>query len=173
MTVLKKALGLALLPGVLLVYSGCKKIPTNATLELEQPTIIVLCRPDSEATDALITAAVFIAGNTKEMRVFGLDISFDRQMLHFEEVRNGTLTGGWTAVDGNEVSPGSLKVGGFMGSGNPIPTASGGTLAEIRFKVTGADYGSGQQSQVCARQYTDDLSDFQPESACATFTLIK
>jgi hypothetical protein len=173
MTALRKALGIALLSGALLVCSGCKKSPTNAAFRVERPTIIVLCHPDSEAADALITAAIFIQGNTEEMRVFGLDISFDPQMLHFEEVRNGTLTGGWTAVDGNEVSPGSLKVGGFMGAGNPIPPASGGTVAEIRFKVAGGDSGSGQQSQVCARQYTDDLSDFLPESACAAFTLKK
>lgn len=173
MTVLKKALGTALLPWVLLVFSGCKKTPTNATLEVEQPTIIVLCHPDSEAADALITAAVFIKGYKKEMRVFGLEISFDAKMLHFEEVRKGTLTEGWAAVDGNEVSPGSLKVGGFLGAGTPIPAASQGTLAEIKFKVTGSEYGNGQQSQVCARQYTDDLSDFQPESACAVFTLKK
>jgi hypothetical protein len=173
MTALKRALGMVLLPGIILVCSACKKSPTNAPLEVEQPTIIVLCHPDSEAADALITAAVFIKGNTREMRVFGLDISFDPQMLHFEEVRKGTLTGGWAAVDGNEVSPGSLKVGGFMGAGNPIPAASGGTVAEIRFKVGGSNYGNGQQSQVCARQYTDDLSDFLPDSACTAFTLKK
>jgi hypothetical protein len=173
MTVLKKAFGTALLSGILLVSSACKKTPTNTAFEAEEPTIIVLCHPDSETTDALITAAIFVQGNAKEMRVFGLDISFDPQMLHFEEVRNGTLTGGWTAVDGNEVSPGSLKVGGFMGAGNPIPVESGGTVAEIRFKVAGGDYGSGQQSQVCALQYTDDLSDFRPDSACANFILKK
>jgi hypothetical protein len=173
MAALKKTSGTAFLLGMLILHPACNKAPTNAALEVGQPTIIVLCRPDAEAAGTLITAAVFIMGNTSELRVFGLDVSFDGKMLQFQEVRSGTLTGSWAAVDGNEVGPGSLKVGGFLGAGTPVAAASQGTLAEISFRVTGSEYGNGQQSQVCARQYTDDLWDFQPDSACALFTLKK
>ncbi|HUU37468.1 MAG TPA: cohesin domain-containing protein [Candidatus Desulfaltia sp.] len=173
MTFLKHALTIGLLTILLFLVAGCKKNPTTTSIEVTQPIIDVVCEPSSGAADTTITVSILIAGNTKEMRVFGLDVNFDAKMLQSQEVHIGTLTGSWAAVNGNEVSPGSLKVGGFFGAGTPIPAASQGTLAEIKFKVTGSEYGNGQQSQVCARQYTDDLSDFQPESACAVFTLKK
>ncbi|MFZ2055544.1 MAG: cohesin domain-containing protein [Candidatus Aminicenantales bacterium] len=173
MTVLKSALATGLLCFSLLLFPGCKKNPTTTSIEVTQPVIDVVCKPSSGAADTTITVTILITGNTKEMRIFGLDVSFDTKMLQFLEVQSGTLTGTWAAVDGNEVSPGSLKVGGFLGAGSPIPAASQGTLAEITFKVTGSEYGDGQQSQVCTQQYTDDLTGFKPDSACASFTLRK
>jgi hypothetical protein len=173
MTFLKHALAIGLLATFLFLFGGCKKSPTTTTIEVTQPVIEVVCEPSSGAADTAVTVAILIAGNTTEMRVFGLDVSFDPKMLQFQEVQSGTLTGSWAAVDGNEVNPGSLKVGGFLGAGTPVPAASQGSLAVIKFKVTGNEYGNGQQSQVCAQQYTDDLTGFKPDSACASFTLQK
>lgn len=153
--------------------SGCKKSPTDAALDVDEPTILLICNPTAAAKDEVVSASVFIKGNRKEIRVFGLDVTFDSRMFRFQEVRKGTLTGGWAAVAGNEVEPGSLKVGGFLGAGTAIPVPSEGTLAEILFRVTGGDYSNGQQSQICIKQYTDALSDFKPNSACSTFTLKK
>jgi hypothetical protein len=173
MTFLKHALAIGILSLLLVLFGGCKKSPTTTSIEGTQPLIDVICEPSSGAADTNITVTISIAGNTEEMRVFGLDMSFDPKMLSFQEVQSGNLTGSWAAVDGNEVSPGSLKVGGFLGAGTPIAKASQGTLAVIKFKVTGNEYGNGQQSQVCTRQYTDDLTGFKPDSACASFTLQK
>jgi len=152
---------------------GCKKNPIMADFEVDEPTIVLVCNPLTAGTDATVSASVFIKANTKEIRVFGLDVTFDSRMFQFQEVRDGTLTGGWAAVDGNQIAPGSLKVGGFLGGGTAIPIASEGTLAEIRFKVTGTDYGNDQTSQVCIKQYTDDIIGFKPDSTCFTFTLKK
>jgi hypothetical protein len=173
MTAKKRELAIGLLPFLLLLISGCKKNPTTNPIEDGQQTIEVLCEPSSARGGMTIAVRVLIAGATKEMRVFGLDVAFDNKMFQFERVRSGTLTGTWAGIDGNEVSPGILRVGGFVGSGTPISTASQGSLAEIRFKVTGSEYGNGKQSQVCSRQYTDDLAGFRPETACAVFTLQK
>lgn len=173
MTILKASFRALLLSCLLIGPSGCKKNPTIATFEVDEPTIVLICNPISAAGDSVVSASVFIKGNEKEIRVFGLDVTFDSRMFQFQEVRAGTLTRGWAAVDGNEVGPGSLKVGGFLGAGTAIPVASEGTLAEIRFKVTGTEYGNGQQSQLCVKQYTDDLAEFKPDSACSTFTLKK
>jgi hypothetical protein len=169
----KSVLAIGLVIFLLLTFSGCKKSPTTPSIETEQPTIEVLCEPSSGGANTTVTVKIAIAKNTKEMRVFGLDMSFDVKMFQFQEVRSGTLTGSWAAVDGNEVSPGSLRVGGFQGAGTPVSPASQGTLAEVKFKVTGSEYGNGQQSQVCTKQYTDDLTGFQPGTACASFTLQK
>jgi hypothetical protein len=159
--------------GLLICVSGCKKSPTDAAPDVNEPTIALVCDPTSAAKDAVVSASVLIKGNSKEIRVFGLDVTFDTRMFQFQEVRRGTLTSGWAEVAGNEVGPGNLRVGGFVGSGTPIRVSSEGTLTDIVFKVTGGDYGNGQQSQICIKQYTDDLSSFKPISACATFTLKK
>ena len=158
---------------LLLGPSGCKKNPTTATFEVDEPTILLVCNPGTASGEALVSVSVFIKGNEKEIRVFGLDVTFDSRMFQFQGVVSGTLTGAWAAVDGNEVGSGSLKVGGFLGAGTAIPVASEGTLAEIRLKVTGADYVNGQKSQLCVKHYTDDLAEFKPDSACSTFTLKK
>jgi hypothetical protein len=154
-------------------FPGCKKSPTEAPIDVDEPTISLTCNPVTAAKDEVVSVSVFIKNNTKELRVFGLETAFDSGMFQYQEVRRGTLTGGWAEVDGNEVGPGSLRVGGFSGSGATIPVSSEGTLAEIRLKVTGGDYGNGHQSQVCVEQYTDDLAEFKPASACSTFTLKK
>jgi hypothetical protein len=173
MKIFRTAAGTLFLACLLIGPSGCKKNPIAAAFEVDEPTIVLVCNPVSAASDAIVSVSIFIKANNKELRVFGLDATFDSQMFQFQEVRRGTLTGGWAAVDGNEVGPGMLKVGGFLGGGTAIPNASEGTLAEIRLKVTGTDYGAGRQSQVCVKQYTEDLSGFKPDSACSTFTLNK
>lgn len=169
----KAALRVALALFLLLRFFGCKKSPVETALEVEEPTIILICNPAAGAQDEIISVSVFIKGNKKEIRVFGLEVTFDSQMFRFQGVRKGTLTGGWAAVAGNEIGVGWLRVGGFVGSGTAIPVPSEGTLVDILFKVTGGDYGNAQQSQVCIKEYTDALSDFKPVPACSTFTLKK
>jgi hypothetical protein len=160
-----------LVSGLITGFSACKKTPTSAAFEADEPTILFVGNPASAAAGSVVRASLFIAANEEEIRVFGLDVTFDERMLEFQGVEPGTLTGGWAAVDGNKVGTGSLKVGGFLGGGSAIPRASEGTLAEINFRVIGTELGSGQQSQVCAKEYTDDLVQFTPGTACFTFTL--
>jgi hypothetical protein len=150
---------------------ACKKTPTNAAFEVDEPTILFVGDPAAAPAGSLLRVSLFIAANQEEIRVFGLDVTFDSRILEFQDVEPGSLTGGWAAVDGNEVEVGSLRVGGFLGGGDAIPRASEGSLAEINFKVTGTGLAGGQQSQVCAKGYTDDLASFKPETVCFTFTL--
>jgi hypothetical protein len=168
----------AVLPGILTLallatLPGCKKSPTESSPDNLPPTISLVLNPTTGSKDQVVTVAVLIKGNSKEIRVFGLDVTFDSRMLDFQEARKATLTGGWAEVAGNEVSPGNMRLGGFTGGGPAIPVRSEGTLAELVFKVTGEEYPNGQQSQVCVLHYTDDLSGFTPASACGTFTLKK
>jgi hypothetical protein len=161
---------------LLLLFSpgGCKKTPTTTTIDNPgKEAISVSCNPSSAGPDAIITVFVSIRGNSQEIRVFGFEATFDTKMFQFQEVSRGNLTGNWAAVDGNEGSSGELRAGGFAGEGTPVAKNSSGTLADLKFKVTGQSYGSGQQSQICIRQYTDDISALKPETACTTFTLKK
>jgi hypothetical protein len=153
---------------------GCKKTPTTTTIDIPPgQAITVLCDPTSAGPDTIITISASIKENGQEIRVFGLDITFDTKMFQLQGVNKGSLTGDWTAVDGNEISPGQVRVGGFVGSGTSVRTNSTGSLIDLKFKVTGQSYGNGQQSQICINQYTDDISAFTPNPACTTFTLKK
>jgi len=156
-----------------LVLPACKKSPMTVSINLGENAILAACNPVSGGVDTILMVAVVIAQNSREIRVFGLEMSFDPRIFQFQGVAGGNLTGSWTAVDGNEVSPGTVRIGGFAGGGNPIARDSQGALALIQLKVTATDYGNNQQSQICLNHYTDDLAVFQPAPACAVFTLKK
>jgi hypothetical protein len=162
-----------LLATLILICSGCKKNPITTTISPGRETIMVICSPASAGPGSVITIAVAIAGNSKEIRVFGLDVDYDGQMFEFESAGKGSLSATWATVDGNAIVSGSIKVGGYVGEGSHIPINSNGTLGLVKLKVTGAPYGNGQQSQVWIKQYTDDIAGFTPESASAVFTLKK
>lgn len=153
--------------------SGCKKDPITATLSLGPDAIALVCSPATDAPGAIVTVAVVVSGNSRDLRVFGLAASFDPRMFEFQSVAKGSLNASWAAVDGNEISPGSVKVGGYAGGGSAIPKNSTGTLAAIKLKVTGSTYGNGEKSRILISDYTDDLVGFQPESASVVFTLKK
>ncbi len=164
---------------VLLVSaSACGKSPTTAIPDsppaaAPQPAITIACSPSSGDKDTVVTVTVSIADNQQEVGVFGMDLTFPPKMLEFTGVSKGSLTGSWAAVDGNEVSAGSLKIGGFRGSGTALVKNSAGSVAVISFKVDGSSLAGGQQGQVCIKNYTDDITGIPPEPACATFTLTK
>lgn len=162
---------LVLLALSLIIPSGCKKSPTTTELPSQQQAISVTINPNSAGADTVVTISIVIQGNTKEIRVFGLDAAFDAKMFDFQSVAKGDITESWANVDGNEFSPGELKIGGYMGGGTSVPANGKGKLAEFKLKVTGQDYANGQQSQVSIKQYTDDITGFKPEPASVAFTL--
>ncbi len=164
---------IAILAVILLVSAGCKKSPATSELPAQQQTISLAVSPSSAGADTLVTVSIIIQGNAKEIRVFGMDASFDANMFEFQGVVKGDVTVSWANVDGNEVNPGELRIGGYMGGGSPVPAKGAGKLAEFKLKVTGRDYANGQQSQVSIKQYTDDIKGFTPEPVSVTFTLKK
>ena len=157
---------------LLLMVSGkCRKTPTQADGNPPAlPAISISLNPSSGGTETNVSVSILVSANTKEISVFGVDLSFESSMFVFQSVSKGTLTGGWAAVDGNEIKAGLLKIGGFRGSGPAIPVHSAGTLAVIKFKVTEGGQAVGRQSQLCIKDYSDDISGIGPEPACAVFT---
>jgi hypothetical protein len=69
---------------------------------------------------------------------FGFDITFDHTFLTFEEMfTTGALTSDWSAVGGNEVSTGVVRIGAVRGPGTPVGSA--GVLCYLTFSIqTGA-----------------------------------
>ncbi len=166
-----------LLPAVAILLAalmpwGCEKSPETST----SPTaagISASFNPATAAPDTVVSFIVTIAANSKEIRSFGGEVAFDPIMFLYQGVAKGSLTGSWALVDGNESSPGTVRLGGSVGGGTAVAANSSGTLVEVRFKVTGGSYGNGQQNRVCLAEFTDDLAQFTSGEACAGFTLRK
>jgi len=135
--------------------------------------ISVTCTPVSGGTGTVFTVSITLGSIDKEVKVFGLDMTFEANLFQFQRANEGNLTGDWAAVDANEIRAGTLRIGGFAGSGTPIPARSKGTIAEIRLKVSGEDFSDGQKSQICINGYTDDISGLRPSQACTSFELKK
>ncbi len=168
---------------VVLVLSGtfgCGKNPTTSQpdasppiLPPAQPSITVTCNPTGGVKDTQVIVTISLKDNQNEINVFGMELTFPPKMFDFLELAKGSLVNDWAAVDGNEVSAGNLKVGGFKGSGSPIGKNSQGALIILKFKVDGSELSNGQQGQICIKSYTDDIVGIPPEPACSSFILSK
>ena len=77
-----------------------------------------------------------------EIKVFGLEMTFDADIFQFRRIEKGSLTESWAAVDANEINNGTLRVGGYAGSGNPITQGNTGKIAEVKVKVIGNNFSS-------------------------------
>jgi hypothetical protein len=154
----------------------CKKSSTAPPVDppaQEQTAITLTCSPSSGVIDTNFSVTIAINNSDREIKVFGLEVTFDADLFDFRRIEDGDLTDTWAAVDGNEIKKGILRVGGFMGSGIPIALGTTGTLAVVKFKVTGNNFNDGQQSQICIKNYTDDIVGLTPLPSCTNFTLRK
>jgi hypothetical protein len=120
----------------------------------------------------IVSFPVRIVGNSKAITVFGFDLTFDPGIFAYHSIAKGSLTSGWTAVDGNEISAGTVKIGGFAGTSNPIPLWSTGTIAIVKLKVI-STASSDQSSVVWIKNYIDDIQGMTPSSASTTFNYLK
>lgn len=136
---------------------------------VDAQTVSVSCDPSSGVTDDVIQVNVSIDGNTEEVSAFGFDFIYDTNVFQYESVSKGTLTAEWFAVDGNEITPGTITVGGFAGFVS-IPPGSSGSLAVINLRVTCNGCANCQDSQPCVDNYLDGIAGLTPEPSCTTFT---
>ena len=164
---------------IMIVDSNATNSPygVDVKLELTAPMqdnrISIWCSPSSASKDTIVDVPVKIEGNLNEIQVFGLDLHFDTNMFAFHSCDKGSLTGSWAAVNGNEISAGVVRCGGFAGSASPISIGSQGTIAVIKLRVTGDSYPNGQQSQLEITNYADHIAGMSPNPAKTTFTLQK
>ncbi len=137
------------------------------------PTVSLSCSPTSGGTATVVSVTVSIANNQNEVKSFGLEISFDTDMFKLQSVSGENLTEGWATVDGNEIVPGTVRIGAFAGSGPSIQAESNGSLAIVKFEVTCPGCSSGQQSQFCITKLFDDIEEMEQNPSCITFTFTK
>jgi hypothetical protein len=147
----------------------------HVTLDIgETPTnnqIYISCSPTSGVTGATINFPVSILGNTKTITSFGLEVTFDTTVFEFVKVDPGSLTSSWGSNFGGFLySSGVVRIGGYNGN---IPVGSSGTLGILKLRVTCSSCTNGKQTQVCIRNFTDDIVGMTPAPACTTFTYKK
>ncbi|UCE40739.1 MAG: hypothetical protein JSV17_15020 [Candidatus Aminicenantes bacterium] len=144
----------------------------NITNPSSDNSISISCNPSSAQTNTIVNFPISIRGNLNEISVFGLELTFDTNIFQLHSIVDGSLTRSWAAVDGNEVSAGTIKIGGFAGSANPIPKSSTGTIVIVKLKVK-STASSNQQTKVRIQNYIDDIQGMTPSSASTTFTYLK
>jgi len=147
-------------------------VSLNITSPPTDNAISVSCNPSSAKTNTIVSFPITIRGNLSEISVFGLDLTFDTSIFQYHSTAKGSLTGGWAAVDGNEISSGTVKIGGFAGSANPIPISSEGSIVIIKFKVISTS-STNRQTQVWIKNYIDDIQGLTPSSTSTNFTYLK
>ena len=149
--------------------STAPKVPDTG----EDNKISVSCSPSTGGTGTEITVTVSINKNQREIKAFGLEITFDPAVFQYLSTGKGSLTGSWASVDGNVNDPGKLIVGGFGGSGTPLATGSSGSLLQVKFKVIYSGSNDNFTNQITIKNYQDHISGMTPATASVTFTYKK
>jgi len=116
----------------------------------------------------VIDIKIMIRGESlREVKAFGFDMIFDSTMFEYQSAEKAKLTSSWALLDANEVSAGTLRCGGVLGSGSPIVGDVIGELIIAKLMVIGSQ----PTSQLCLQNYVDDLVEFMPATACGEFIL--
>ena len=131
--------------------------------------IHIAANSNSGGNGTNVTFEVRIVGNTGLIDAFGLDLTFDPNMFFYVSTSTGDLTGNWALVDGNVVSPGRVRIGGFGGT-NAIPIGSTGSIVKITLRVNCGSCAGGESSQSCIGDFTDDIVSMILTRSCENFT---
>ena len=154
---------------------NCKKQSTTPDVpnSLNDNSLMISCSPIAGGTGTVVDVKISFMGNSREIKSFGMEMTFDPAVFQYQSTQKSGLTANWASVDGNETSPGKLNVGGFMGSGTPIPPGSSGGLAIVKFKVIYNGSEDGFSRNISIMNYVDDIGGMLPQSTSASFTFKK
>lgn len=154
---------------------NCKNQSTAPNLpdSLDDNSLKLSCNPIIGGTGIVVDLNISFIGNSREIKSFGLEMTFDPAVFQYQGTHKSDLTASWASVDGNETSPGKLIIGGFTGSGNPVPAGSSGSLAIVKIKVIYNGSDDGFSSSISIKNYSDDIVGLQPEPSSTSFTFKK
>ena len=136
-------------------------------------SLLISCNPSSGGIGTIVDLKISIMGNSKEIKSFGLEMTFDPAVFQYQSTNKSDITASWATVDGNETSPGKVIIGGFMGSGIPVPAGSSGSLAIIKIKVIYDGNDDGFSRQISIKNYIDDIGGMKSALSSTTFTFKK
>ena len=86
------------------------------------------------------------------IKSFGLEIKYPSEKMLFTGINRGELIKNFTSVEGNELEPGIVRIGGYSMSG--IQERKPGILVEIVFLVKEMD------GEIEIVKLVDDIQDF-------------
>lgn len=106
-------------------------------------------------SDSLMRIPVFI-NDAGDLRSFGFEFAYATDLMTFQGVRRTDMTVGFTALAGNEVEKGRVRVGGY---GGEIANKQGmGVLVDLLFSIRGSRAGD-----ITLLRLDDDLRKFRIE----------
>ena len=154
---------------------NCKTQSTAPELPLtiSENSLLITCSPNKGGTGTVVDIQISSVGNAKEIKSFGLEMNFDAAVFQYQSTHKSDLTASWATVDGNEVSPGKVVIGGFMGSGVPVSAGANGSLAIIKIKVIYNGNDDGFSRAISVKNYLDDIAGMKPDPSSTTFTFNK
>ena len=107
-------------------------------------------------TGTPVLVDIEIKDNTNIIGAFGFRLNYDPTHLTFVEVQKGDLTTEWATVDGNKISDGIIRLGGY--NTTPIETGSSGSIVKVLFNVNCADCANCDQSLIVISDLIDHIS---------------
>lgn len=135
----------------------------------------VLPTPSSGTYDDDIDVYINISNNSCEMSALGFDFFYDISIFSYQGVTTqNCLNSDWSMLDGYEIAPGQVRIGGYAGSGSYIQSTDNGALVIVTLRVICqcGDCSDGQQSTITIDDYNDDMASYVTQPAQGTFTLI-
>lgn len=91
---------------------------------------------------------------------------FPATALAFVGIEKGDATQPWDVMAGNEVNPGEVIFGGYMGAGVPVSGEGIYEIARLRFRVLVA-HTPGTSASIGIQNYIDDVASFLPSTCIA------
>lgn len=172
----KLILGLILFFGGFFVLSiQAENLYKCSALQSTCGDIEVVLTPSTGTYNDEIEIIIDISDNQCELSAIGFDLYYDISKFAFLGVENqNCLTSDWSMLDGYEISPGLIRVGGLAGIGTPIQPGQNGSIVIVRFKVTcpcGTCF-DGEQTAITIDSYVDHLESFLPQPAQGIFTFV-
>jgi len=131
--------------------------------------ISLIAFPSCGEKGTSVTIKVNIKNNLSEISSFGFDLTYDSSKFAWISVVRGNFTQDWATVDGNEISSGVVRIGGFAGSGTVIPPGNTGCIVELVFEVICSNCLNGDETNFCIGNYVDDISSYEPKPSCCSF----
>lgn len=86
-----------------------------------------------------VTFTVFIEGAPNEVAALGFEVRYNPSVLNYRGYTVGSLVAAFDYFNANNVSPGVVRVGGFVAGAGTISEGSSGTVVLLTFDVVGHD----------------------------------
>lgn len=157
--------------GVPNIHAGFHK--NASVLQSNCGSVEVVPIPSTGTYNDEIEVLINISNNQCELSALGFDLHFDASKFSFLGTENqNCVTMDWSMLDGHEISPGRIRIGGLAGTGTSIQSGQNGSLVKVRFRVS-CQCGvcsDGQQTSITIDSYVDHMEAFLPQPAQGTFT---